>query len=71
MRVVVDLNRCQDHGQCVFAAPGVFWLENSLQGFRSKTTADSYESNEISEDLSDDVEDAADACPVQAIRITS
>ena len=24
MKVVVDMNKCQDHGQCVFAAPDVF-----------------------------------------------
>ena len=26
MRIVVDLNRCQGYGQCVFLAPGVFEL---------------------------------------------
>ena len=26
MRIVVDLNRCQSYGQCVFAAPTVFRL---------------------------------------------
>ncbi|MFC7753587.1 ferredoxin [Tsukamurella soli] len=24
MRIVVDLNRCQNYGQCVYAAPEVF-----------------------------------------------
>ena len=25
MRVVVDLNRCLSYGQCIYAAPTVFW----------------------------------------------
>jgi cytochrome P450 len=28
MRIVVDLNRCQGYGQCVFLAPGVFELHD-------------------------------------------
>ena len=24
MRITVDLNKCNDHGQCVFSAPAVF-----------------------------------------------
>jgi ferredoxin len=28
MLVEVDLTKCQDHGQCVFAAPAVFSLDN-------------------------------------------
>ena len=60
MKVIVDLNLCQDHGQCVFAAPEVFsldeqghikWVENPSDSLRSK------------------VEDAIDVCPMQAIFI--
>lgn len=60
MKVVIDLNICQDHGQCVFAAPEVFsldgeghikWVENPDESLRAK------------------VEDAADVCPLQAITI--
>ena len=29
MKVVVDMNKCQDHGQCVFAAPDVFQLDGN------------------------------------------
>ena len=36
MKVVVDMNKCQDHGQCVFAAPDVFQLdENGRLGYVS------------------------------------
>ena len=28
MRVSVDLNQCQNHGQCVFSAPAVFSLDD-------------------------------------------
>ena len=27
MKVVVDLNRCQGYGQCVYAAPNIFQLK--------------------------------------------
>jgi ferredoxin len=60
MRIVVDLNRCQSYGQCVFAAPTVFRLygEESLEY--------DYEPDET---LREQVVRAAAACPVQAIKI--
>jgi ferredoxin len=60
MKIVVDLNRCQSYGQCVFAAPKVFHFhgEQSLE----------YDYNPDDE-LREQVERAAAACPVQAIRI--
>ncbi|MFI7702223.1 ferredoxin [Nonomuraea sp. NPDC049480] len=60
MRVVVDMTRCQDHGQCVFAAPDVFRLDDA--GKLAYVA-------EPGEALRADVEDAADVCPLQAIRI--
>ncbi|MFF4544956.1 ferredoxin [Streptomyces sp. NPDC001406] len=60
MKVVVDMNKCQDHGQCVFAAPDVFRLE--ADG-RLAYVADPHDA------LRDEVEEAADVCPLQAIRI--
>ncbi|MFI6642822.1 ferredoxin [Streptomyces sp. NPDC050504] len=60
MKVVVDRGKCQDHGQCVFAAPEVFRLDD--EGHLDYTT----DPDDIRRD---DVEDAADVCPVQAIRI--
>ena len=61
IKVVVDRDLCQDHGQCVFAAPQVFELdeEGTLVVLQE----------EVGEDLRDNVEEAADVCPVQAITI--
>ena len=40
MRITVDLNKCQDHGQCVFSAPSVFALDDQGKlSFRAETTA--------------------------------
>jgi ferredoxin len=57
MRIVVDLNRCQGYGQCVFLAPGVFELhgEEALM----------YDPGPDDEQLIPVVRAAA-ACPVQA-----
>jgi ferredoxin len=60
MKVVVDMNKCQDHGQCVFAAPDVFQLDD---GGRLAYVSDPDDA------LRAEVEDAADVCPLQAIRI--
>ena len=59
--VRVDRDVCQDHGQCVFAAPQVFELdeEGKLVVLQE----------EVDESLRDVVEEAADVCPVQAITI--
>ncbi len=60
MKVVVDMNKCQDHGQCVFAAPDVFQLDDD--GRLAYT-------GEPGDALRAEVEEAADVCPLQAIRI--
>jgi ferredoxin len=62
VRVLVDLGKCADHGQCVFAAPEVFQLDEN-----GKLV---YES-EPDDDLLDRVEEAADVCPLQAITVLS
>ena len=60
MKVDVDMGVCQNYGQCVFAAPEVFDLDDAgelvFQG-------------EVDDSARSDVEDAVTACPVQAIRI--
>jgi ferredoxin len=60
MKVVVDLDKCADHGQCVFAAPEVFQLDDA-----GKLVYVS----DVDDALRDKVEDALDACPLQAITI--
>jgi ferredoxin len=60
MNIVIDLNRCQSYGQCVFAAPTVF-------RFRGEETLEyDYEPDDM---LRGEVERAVAACPVQAISI--
>ena len=69
MKVIVDLNKCQDHGQCVFSAPKVFSLDDQGRlSFRQHATG-MYISGELDDSLLDDVEEAADVCPLQAIDI--
>jgi ferredoxin len=60
MKVRVDLSKCEYHGQCTIAAPDVFELvgEEELQWVA-----------EPDEALRAEVEEAMDACPVQAITI--
>ncbi|MFF1299091.1 MULTISPECIES: ferredoxin [unclassified Streptomyces] len=60
MKVVVDMNKCKDHGQCVFAAPDVFQLDDNGRLAYVSDPDDA---------LRDEVEEAADVCPLQAIRI--
>lgn len=58
MKVRVDYAICQDHGQCSIAAPKVFHMNDD-----AKLEYDA----EPDDALRDEVEEAADVCPVQAI----
>ncbi|MEO3803540.1 ferredoxin [Nonomuraea sp. B1E8] len=58
MRVRVDMTLCQTHAQCVFAAPAVFALNDDDELVYDATPADA---------LWPAIEEAARACPVQAI----
>ncbi len=60
MKIVVDLDLCADHGQCVYSAPEVFALDDNGK-LVYKEQAD--------ESLRELVEEAADVCPMQAITI--
>ncbi len=60
MKVIVDMDICQDHGQCVFSAPDVFRLSD--QGRLEYETAPD-------DALREAVEEAADVCPLQAITV--
>ena len=61
IKVIVDRDVCQNHGQCVFAAPQVFELDEEGE----LVVLD----DEPDESLRDAVEEAADVCPTQAITI--
>jgi ferredoxin len=60
IRVTVDRDVCQRHGQCEFFAPEVFRLTDDME-LEYNPAPD--------ETLRDDVEEAARACPTQAIRV--
>lgn len=65
LNIEVDLPVCQDHGQCVIAAPKAFWFdENGRLGFVPHIDDPSDEDIEA-------VEEAADICPLQAILLRS
>lgn len=61
MKVYVDRAKCDNHGQCTFSAPTVFRLNE--KGILE------YDEN-VDDSLRDEVEEAADVCPVQAIRVS-
>lgn len=60
MKVIVDMDKCQDHGQCVFSAPEVFQLTEAGRLVYESAPDDA---------LRDEVEEAADVCPLQAITV--
>jgi ferredoxin len=60
VKVIVDMDKCADHGQCVFAAPEVFQLDEAGKLVYEPAPSPA---------LRDSVEEAADVCPMQAITI--
>ncbi|MER7113465.1 ferredoxin [Saccharomonospora azurea] len=60
MKVQVDMAVCQNYGQCVFAAPEIFDLDDAGELVYHQDVDDSARG---------DVEAAVLACPVQAITI--
>ena len=61
IKIEVDLDACQAYGQCVFEAEDIFQLDDShkLQFLK-----------EVPDDRLEDIENAADVCPMQAISFT-
>ena len=62
MRVIVDAQRCELHGECVMAAPDVFAIGDDDDSVTVHNA-------EPDEHLRSAVEEAAMMCPVAAIRI--
>ncbi len=60
MKILVDLDKCQLHGQCVIAAPDIFSFDDN---------GDLVWVHEPAAGLRQGAEDAADVCPEQAIEI--
>jgi ferredoxin len=60
MKVHVDMNLCQSHGECVFAAPDVFDLgDDDVLTWKE----------DVDESRRAEVEQAVQVCPMAAIRI--
>ena len=60
IRVHVDMNLCQSHGECVFAAPDVFELgDDDVLKWEE----------EVDESQREKVEEAVRVCPMLAIRL--
>jgi ferredoxin len=62
VKILVDKVKCQNHGQCAISAPANFELdaEGELRYHES-----------FDEGNVDDIEDAMDSCPVQAIVLST
>jgi ferredoxin len=62
MKIYVDMDKCQHYGQCTFEAPTVFALNDDG---KLEYVGD------VGDALADQVEAAADVCPMQAIEISA
>ncbi|MER7720505.1 ferredoxin [Streptomyces flaveolus] len=61
MRITVDMNLCESHGQCVFAAPEIFSFDDDDYLVYEAAPRDA---------LLDRAEKAAAVCPVRAITVS-
>jgi len=57
----IDMDSCQNYGQCVFEAEDIFQLDEDGNIQYTK---------EVPDDRQADVENAVDVCPMQAISFT-
>jgi ferredoxin len=62
-KVILDAQRCELHGECVRAAPAVFEILDDDDDVVTMLRT------ECDDALRDDVQQAADDCPVQALRL--
>lgn len=60
MQITVDMNLCESHGQCVFAAPEIFSFDDDDHLVYEAAPSDA---------LLDKAEKAAAVCPVRAITV--
>ncbi len=61
IKIDIDMDKCQHYGQCVFEAEDIFQLDDDGNIQYTK---------EVPDDRQDDVENAVDVCPMQAISFT-
>lgn len=69
MKFTVDLERCENHGQCTYSAPDVFSLDDDGRLSLREQVGRDYVSSTVPAHLEEDVEEAADVCPALAITI--
>lgn len=60
--IEIDMDKCQHYGQCVFEAEDIFQLDEDGKIQYTK---------DVPDDRADDVENAVDVCPMQAISFTT
>ena len=58
----IDMDSCQNYGQCQFEAEDIFQLDEDGNIQYTK---------EVPDDRQEDVENAVDVCPMQAISFTT
>lgn len=71
MKFAVDLEACENHGQCTYVAPELFELDDDGELTYRQEAGDQseYVSAPVPSDAEEHVTMAADLCPMQAIRI--
>jgi ferredoxin len=61
IKIDIDMDKCQHYGQCVFEAEDIFELDDDGKIEFTK---------EVPDERQEDVENAVDVCPMQAISFT-
>lgn len=69
MKFAIDLNACENHGQCTYVAPDLFALDDDGELAYRRDAESEYVSAELAPDAEEHATMAADLCPMQAIRI--
>ena len=62
IKIDIDMDKCRHYGQCVFEAEDIFQLDDDGNIQYTK---------EVPDDRQDDVDNAVDVCPMQAISFTT
>jgi ferredoxin len=69
MKFSVDLTQCENHGQCSYAAPELFALDDAgLLAFRA-VAGERYTSPELTAEQAAGAALAVDMCPMQALTL--
>ncbi len=69
MRVKLDLISCRDKGECAISAPHIFSLDTDGKQSLRRDASTPLVTFEVSEKLSQELEEAIIVCPMQAISI--